>query len=108
MGTSFLLCTDQITMSNIGFPDVRLCYVVNLPLVSKTNSSPKPKQFAAHYKLCGSMDERISNLSVTNGRETCLDLQGWPGGHCYEVQLFLTLDIDGLEISLNTTAVLEG
>ena len=95
-------------MRNIGLPDVRLCYVVNLPILSKATSLPKPKQFAAHYKLCGSMDERISNLSVTNGRETCLDLQGWPGGHCYEVQLFLTLDIDGLEISLNTTIVQQG
>ena len=94
-------------MSNIGLPDVRLCYVVNLPVLSKTTSLqlPKPKQFASHYKLCGSMEKCISNLSVT---ESCSDHQGWPGGHCYEVQLFLTLSIDGLENSLNTTAVQEG
>lgn len=62
----------------------------------------KPKQFVVYYKLCDSMDERMSNLSVN---ESCLDLQGWPGGHCYEVQLLLTVEIDGLEISLNTTTV---
>ena len=102
---AFLLCTDQLTLSNIGLPDVQLCYEVNLPSLKKVTSLPEPKHFAVHYKLCGSMDRRISNLSVN---DTCKDLHGWLGGHCYEVQLFITLDIDGLEISLNTTAVREG
>ena len=79
--------------------------MVNLPILRKVTSLPKPKQFVVHYKLCGSIDERINNLSVT---ESCVDLQGWPGGCCYEVQLFLTLDIDGVETSLNTTTVIEG
>ena len=96
---------DQLTLNDIGLPDVQLCYEVNLPTTMKVTILPEPKHFAVHYKLCGSMDERISNLSV-NG--TCTDLHGWLGGHCYEVQLFLTLDIDGLEISLNTTAVRKG
>ena len=102
---TYLLCTDQLSLSNIGLPDVRLCYAVNLPILRKATSLPKPKQFVVHYKLCGSIDERINNLSVT---ESCVDLQGWPGGCCYEVRLFLTLDIDGFEISLNTTTVHQG
>lgn len=100
-----LFCLDQITLSNIGLPDVHLCYGVNLPILRRTTSVSKPKQFAVHYKLCGSVDERISNLSVT---ESCLDLRGWPGGHCYEVQLLLTVEIDGLEISLKTMTVQQG
>lgn len=63
------------------------------------------KQLAVHYKLCGSMDERISNLSVAT---LCSNLQGWPGGHCYEVQLRVTMEIDGIEFSLKTTVVHKG
>ena len=94
-----------MTLNNIGLPDVQLCYEVNLPTTMKVTILPEPKHFAVHYKLCDSMDERISNLSV-NG--TCTDLHGWLGGYCYEMQLFLILDVDGVDISLNATVTREG